>query len=606
MYNFKKFLFLFIVLLASILGAEDKYNPFISEQLGYIKALNENNISQDAINSIFSKQKDSFNSILKKVMSDKETFIEAKTKYDSKIFALEKIIAINKRAGNKYAVIRDEVQVKSYIILDNQNKMIMKILGSLDITDRATFADDFNKHIVDNQKKNESLYKIDYSNILDMKSSSKTLLATKQNILDFYDLQALNIDTINHLYLYEDTMYGLNKYSKYNLISIVLFIQDTFLSKIIDPILEPYGLGIVKILIFIFLILVSYVARKFALTAMKVYILKIESLHKYSKQLLIAVIKPLDIAIIVVNINLVVYVYNNFLDSSMLVKFFDILYALIFTIVIFRIINAIATIKVHEIDTNEKQIKSEIINVGMKIVNFSILILGLLFILHLGGANLTAVLSGLGIGGFAVALAAKDSLANFFGTLSILFSDVFSQGDWIEINGQQGTVVEIGLRVTTLRTFDNALVAIPNSILANQDVKNWNKRRQGRRIKMNLGVKYSSSSRDIKNAVKEIREMLVNHPDVATSNKSDTVDAKSSAKLVSKADSLGMKSTLHVYLDEFSGSSINILIYCFSKTVNWPEWLEVKQDIMYQIMEILEKNNLEFAFPSLSIYKENE
>ncbi|MDA3908375.1 MAG: mechanosensitive ion channel family protein, partial [Sulfurimonas sp.] len=211
-----------------------------------------------------------------------------------------------------------------------------------------------------------------------------------------------------------------------------------------------------------------------------------------------------------------------------------------------------------------------------------------------------------GIGGFAVALAAKDSLANFFGTLSILISDVFSQGDWIVIDGEEGTVVEIGLRVTTLRTFDNAIIAIPNSILANKGVKNWNKRSLGRRIKMNIGVKYDSKPSDIKNAIKEIRHMLENNPRIATLNTEYDYSYSKRSKLVSKDDELGVKRTLLVYLDEFSGSSINILIYCFSKSVVWSEWLGTKEDIMYKIMEILEKNSLEFAFPSMSIYKENE
>ncbi|MDQ7068136.1 MAG: mechanosensitive ion channel family protein [Sulfurimonas sp.] len=220
--------------------------------------------------------------------------------------------------------------------------------------------------------------------------------------------------------------------------------------------------------------------------------------------------------------------------------------------------------------------------------------------------NLTAVLSGLGIGGFAVAFAAKDTISNFFGTLSILFSDVFSQGDWIEIDGNQGVVVEIGLRVTTIRTFDNALIAIPNGTFASKDVKNWDKRILGRRIKMHIGVKYDSKSEDIKNAIQEIRVMLDKHPQIATkaTKYSHHNERTHTAKLVSKDDLEGVKNNLLVYLDEFSDSSINILIYCFSKSVKWAEWLETKEDVMHKIMAILEKNNLEFAFPSLSIYKE--
>ena len=157
-----------------------------------------------------------------------------------------------------------------------------------------------------------------------------------------------------------------------------------------------------------------------------------------------------------------------------------------------------------------------------------------------------------------------------------------------------------------MRTFDNALISIPNGTLANVDVKNWNRRTVGRRIKMKLGVKYNSKRENLHQAVEAIRIMLREHKGIATEKTSYTARLKRYARLVSEQDSLGVKRTLLVYLDEFSDSSINILVYCFSKTTDWNEWLAVKEDVMYKIMEILEENQLEFAFPSLSIYQEEE
>jgi len=300
-------------------------------------------------------------------------------------------------------------------------------------------------------------------------------------------------------------------------------------------------------------------------------------------------------------------VYEDFSSDIVLSKLFNVLYTIILTYFIYVVLNTIAALNLQKYERDVSTVKGELINVGIKIVNFFIFTIGLLFILFFAGVNLTAVLSGLGIGGFAVAFAAKDTISNFFGTLSILFSDVFSQGDWIEIDGREGTVVEIGLRVTTIRTFDNALIAIPNGTFASKDIKNWNKRKLGRRIKMKLGVKYNSKGKDINNAVDAIREMLKNHPDIASKEtKYEHVFQPRGrvAKLVSKDDLEGVKRTLLVYLDEFSDSSINILVYCFSKSVMWEDWLKTKQDVMEKIMEIFEENNLEFAFPSLSIYEE--
>jgi MscS family membrane protein len=106
--------------------------------------------------------------------------------------------------------------------------------------------------------------------------------------------------------------------------------------------------------------------------------------------------------------------------------------------------------------------------------------------------------------------------------------------------------------------------------------------------------------------VNEIRAMLNMHEDIATENTSYKYQQRESAKLVSKDDALGIKKTLLVYLDEFTDSSMNILVYCFTKSTDWQEWLETKEEVMHRIMEIFEKNNIEFAFPSMSLYHEND
>lgn len=377
--------------------------------------------------------------------------------------------------------------------------------------------------------------------------------------------------------------------------------------EFLDEFLVSYGLSTLKIVVILSLFLIIYFIRKVLFDLIETNISKIKSLEKYTKDILNSIRKLLEVVFIVINIELTFYVYNDFVRIDGLGIYFNLTYAFLITFIIYTIINTIVNIKLKDIGTEDKKIKNEVINVSIKLLNFLIWIIGILVMLHLLGVELTVIISGLGIGGLAVALASKDSLSNFFGTLSILFSDVFSQGDWIEVDGNQGTVVEIGLRVTKLRTFDNAIIAIPNSILANQDVKNWNKRSLGRRIKMHLGIKYDAKREDIKNAVHEIYNMLDKHPGIATKNtKHDYTTLKKKVRVVaSKDDEEGVKKTLLVYLDEFGDSSINILVYCFSKSVAWQEWLEVKQDVMFQMMEILEKNNLEFAFPSISIYKEN-
>jgi MscS family membrane protein len=364
---------------------------------------------------------------------------------------------------------------------------------------------------------------------------------------------------------------------------------------------EPF---LIKIAVILLSIAVIYFIRKILLDVLESLLLKIHSFEHYSKHIIHKLRKPVEILTIIINIDLILFIYNDYSTISSVKEVFTIIYVVMLTWMIFLFINATVSVKIENFERLES-VKNEVINLGLKILNFTIFLVGGLVALHFAGIDLTAILSGLGIGGLAVALAAKDSLANFFGTLSILMSNTFSQGDWIVANASEGIVVEIGLRVTTIRTFDNALISIPNASLANSDVKNWSKRTLGRRIKMNLGVKYDSKSSDIKNAIIEIREMLHKHPKIATEETAYNVECWSN-KLVSRDDINGIKKDILVYLDEFSTSSINILVYCFSASTKWEEWLVVKEDVMHKIMDIFEKNSLEFAFPSLSVYHENE
>jgi len=566
--------------------------------------MNENNISQNEMLKIAEEQDRLYSQLLETIMIDKYQFINRPRLYENQLFTLNKIIKRNTRLGNGYAVIRDEVQVKSYELSRAQNKMMRDVLRALDHYDIAELEKATGDLFVKNQMAVQTLTSIDYHPVLKLNEISDTLKEAQNNIKDFYALLEINAEILVHISNMEKQMFRLNHYSNYGLIKPILIINHSSFAKAVNHHLVPYGLDLVKILLILLLSLIIYLIRKVLFATMEKLLLNSTYLKKYTQEVLQHIRKPIDIVLILINIEMAIYIYHDFNSYTVLEKLFHMTYAFFFTLILYKVLNVVASIKLHDFDNSDKKIKNEMINVAIKIINFLIIIFGLLLILHFAGANLTAVLSGLGIGGFAVALAARESLSNFLGTISILLSDTFSQGDWIVVNDMQGNVIEIGLRVTTIRTFDNALIAIPNATLANHDVKNWSKRSIGRRIKMNLGIKYDSKPNDIQNAVKQIRDMLKNHPDLATEETDFKHTHQKSARLVSKEDDLGVKKTLLVYLDEFSDSSINILVYCFTKTTNWDEWLTIKEDIMYKIMDILEENSLEFAFPSLSLYNE--
>ncbi|MCB4747229.1 MAG: mechanosensitive ion channel family protein [Sulfurovum sp.] len=206
--------------------------------------------------------------------------------------------------------------------------------------------------------------------------------------------------------------------------------------------------------------------------------------------------------------------------------------------------------------------------------------IGLATILTVWNINVTALIASLGLGGLAFALAAKDTASNLFGSFALLADKSIRIGEWIKVSNVEGVVEDIGMRTTKIRSFQKTLITVPNQLIANQPIENFS-RRGIRRIKMYVGLTYSTTSKQIIKIKEEIETMLKNH------------------KGISQED-MPM-----IYFDSFGGSSLNIFIYAFTVTTNWGRYLEIREDIHLKIMQIVESNDSSFAFPSQSIYVES-
>ncbi len=214
-----------------------------------------------------------------------------------------------------------------------------------------------------------------------------------------------------------------------------------------------------------------------------------------------------------------------------------------------------------------------------KIARFLVVALSISIIAQEWNYDVSGFLAGLGLGGLAFALAAKDAVANLFGGMIIILDKPFDVGDWILTPSVEGTVEEMSFRSTKVRTFANSLVTVPNSIIANEAITNWTRMRK-RRVFFRLGVTYTTPRGKMQNCVNKIRDLLENHPEVD-------------------------KDLILVRFEQFNDSSLDIFIYYFTITRVWGEYLEIKEEINYKIMEILEGERVSVAFPSRSVYFEN-
>ena len=302
-------------------------------------------------------------------------------------------------------------------------------------------------------------------------------------------------------------------------------------------------------------------------------------------QVLTAIEQPLEFAFVVIGL----YVAAQFVTLSdtlahILAQLVRSLIAVTIFWAIFRVIDPLSSLLDRAIGRFGSESMHETVKgFFVKVTKAVVVALGIAAVFQEWGFNVAAVLGSLGLVGMAVALGAQDLIKNMFAGLTIFLDRIFEKGNWIKTPDVEGNVEEIGFRATKVRQFDKALVTIPNSKLANEALINFSRMTQ-RRIYWRIGVEYRTTKEQIGFIIKDIRAYLQSHPDFETDP---------------------TKTKTFVYLDSFGASSIDILLYCFTKTTAWGEWLAVKEVLAYKIKEIVESHGAAFAFPSTSLYVES-
>jgi MscS family membrane protein len=188
----------------------------------------------------------------------------------------------------------------------------------------------------------------------------------------------------------------------------------------------------------------------------------------------------------------------------------------------------------------------------------------------------TGLIGGLGLGGAALAFASKDAISNLFGSFTVLVDRPFEIGDWIIIDGVEGTVEQVGFRSTRVRTFYNSQISIPNSTFTTAVVDNMG-RRHYQRVKTMLGVEYSTTTEQIEAFCEGIRELLRNHPNTR-------------------------KDAFHVYFNEFGSSSLNIMLSFFLTCRDRPAELQSQHELYLDIIRLAKALDVSFAFPTQTLH----
>lgn len=332
------------------------------------------------------------------------------------------------------------------------------------------------------------------------------------------------------------------------------------------------------------LLVVLALALHFAMSRLYKRLLpKLEKTHlAWDSSLLKALILPFKFLIWTLTVTFGAEILGYHFENDAFVPFFRGVrsFAVIF-IFLWITLRFIKNMEIHHVRGQREQKKhydKTTVRAVCQISRVAVILIALLVYLQTHNINISAVLAFGGAGGIVVGLAAKDLLANFFGGLMIYLDRPFSVGDWVRSPDREieGYVETIGWRLTRIRTFSKRPLYVPNGVFSNISVENPS-RMSNRQIKTRIGIRYDDASK-VNDIVAEVEEMLRNNPEIDTSM------------------------YLMVRFDEFGPSSLNFLVYCFTKTVKWAEYLLVQQKVYVKIIEIIEKHGAECAFPTTTLH----
>ena len=268
--------------------------------------------------------------------------------------------------------------------------------------------------------------------------------------------------------------------------------------------------------------------------------------------------------------------------SLNLVKYFDKGFNLLLLITIFWTINRSIDFVGYKLKNKaletESKVDDQLIPFAIDIAKVLTIVLGVVMILgNVFDVNVTALVTGLGIGGVAFALASKESLENLLGSFTIFFDKPFTVGDIVTLGGVTGIVEKVGFRSTRIRTFDKSVVTVPNKNIISTELDNLGAR-PVRRVKFNIGLTYDTSVENIKNIVDDIQKLVDDHPMTNQEGK--------------------------VRFLNFGASSLDIMVLYYVDSPDWEVLIDAQQKINFQIIDIVNKYKCEFAFPSTSVYIE--
>lgn len=293
-----------------------------------------------------------------------------------------------------------------------------------------------------------------------------------------------------------------------------------------------------------------------------------------------AIKKPLEWVVVVLGIYLAIYTLRPpELFLGVLRAGFWVPFSILTAWMIFRCVNVFTFLLKSWAQKTDTTLDDHLVPLIERSIQIMVWILAALMILQNLGYSVSGLMAGMGIGGLAIALAAQKTLSDVFGSIMLLIDRPFVAGDWIMSPDREieGVVESVGFRSTRIRTFEQTLIAIPNNRLAEFVIDNISSRPY-RRVWITVGLTYDTPSDRMREAVLRIEKLLKSHPEVS------------------------QESTMLVRFNEISEESLDIMVYYFTATTVWADYLRIREDVNLKIIEIIESLGLHMAFPTRTVH----
>ncbi|MFZ9016145.1 MAG: mechanosensitive ion channel family protein [Ilumatobacteraceae bacterium] len=245
-------------------------------------------------------------------------------------------------------------------------------------------------------------------------------------------------------------------------------------------------------------------------------------------------------------------------------------------ILAYRLVDVVVDVLQRRAALTESKLDDGLVPLLRTVLRLFVMGVGVIFALQNLDVDVSSLLTGLGLGGLAFALAAQDTARNLFGGVTVFVDKPFEIGDWIEVDGIEGTVEAVGFRSTRIRTFYNSQVTVPNGRLVDTGVDNLG-RREWRRYKTNLGIGYHSTTDQVEAFVEGVRDLIQGRD--------------------------GFRQDY--FIVEFVGfgeSSLDVMLYCFIGAPDWNAELRARHELNLDIMRVAERVGVEFAFPTRTVH----